>query len=84
MSVEMTGNDEVYLDKKFTGKKLDFELIGLASGLSSSKSVYIVGEAQDIDLSPPEVSRSEPQPQPQPKQECVTSPDGREKYCYFG
>ena len=83
LSVEMTGNDKVYLDKKFIGKKLDFELISLTSGLSSSQSVYIVREVHDIDLSPPEISRSEPQPQPQPKQECWTSPDGKERYCGY-
>ncbi|HEX5978766.1 MAG TPA: hypothetical protein VFY68_15900 [Nitrososphaeraceae archaeon] len=48
-----TGNDKIYLDKKFIGKKLGFELISLTSGLSSSKSVYIVDEVQGIEFYPP-------------------------------
>lgn len=83
LSVEITGNDKVYLDKKFTGKELDFELISLTSGLSNSQSVYIVEGVHDIDLSPPEISRSEPQPKPQQKQECFKSPDGSERYCGY-
>ena len=35
------------------GKKLGFELISLTSGLSSSKSVYIVDEVQGIEFYPP-------------------------------
>jgi hypothetical protein len=82
---EITANDSIYLDKKFMGKKLVFDLINLTSGLSSSKTVYIVDEVQGIEVYSPDISRSEPQPQPQPqpKQECFTSPDGREKYCGY-
>lgn len=50
--INITDSDEIYLDNKFTGKKLDFELISLTSGLSSSKSVYIVDEVQGIDRNP--------------------------------
>jgi hypothetical protein len=53
LSHNITGNDTIYLDKKFTGKKLDFELISLTSGLSNSQSVYIVRDVQGIELYPP-------------------------------
>lgn len=79
---QITFNNEIYLDKKFTGKKLDFELVSLTSGLSSSKSVYVVGEAQEINFDPPvgEESRNPPQSQ---LEECLTSPDGKERYCGY-
>jgi hypothetical protein len=35
------------------GKKLDFELISLTSGLSNSQSVYIVRDVQGIEFYPP-------------------------------
>ena len=53
LSYNITGNDTIYLDKKFMGKKLDFELISLTSGLSNSQSVYIVRDVQGIEFYPP-------------------------------
>lgn len=79
---QISFNNEIYLDKKFTGKKLDFELISLTSGLSSSKSVYVLGQPQEIYFNPPVGEQSRYPPQSQ-LEECHTSPDGREKYCGY-
>jgi hypothetical protein len=71
--INITDSDEIYLDKKFTGKKLDFELISLTSGLSSAQSVYIVDEVQGIDFYPPGGAEPRNSPQSQPHTDLTIS-----------
>jgi hypothetical protein len=48
-----TQESTIYLDKKWMGKELQFEVIDLSSGMSSLDFVYIVENGQTIDLIEP-------------------------------
>ena len=50
---ELTSWSDIYLDKKFMGKELYFELISMSSGETSSKYAYIMEEGQIMGFYPP-------------------------------